>query len=94
MTDTALGKLGEDLITSFVYSHDIVSRLTIGTMQDLRRAALWLCDANTREMKSKDAPAEGYASVTKRALKAKTGFGNQDDANWVSDGTLCEPGLL
>jgi hypothetical protein len=43
---------------------------------------LWLCDANAREAKDSTAPAEGYASLTKRALKAKTGFGRKEDPTW------------
>lgn len=82
VTDAALGRLAEPLITSFVYSHDVVSRLSIRTCQDLRRAALWLCDANAKELEDNTAPAEGYASVTKRALKAKAGFSSKEDPNW------------
>jgi sn1-specific diacylglycerol lipase len=31
------------MVTSFVYSHDIVSRLSLGSVRDMQRAAAWLC---------------------------------------------------
>ncbi|GJE84830.1 lipase family protein [Phanerochaete sordida] len=64
------------LITSFVYSHDVVSRLSLGSVRDLRRAAAWLSHAE------KEGRGEGYGGVTGRALKAKTGFGKGDDPEW------------
>ena len=69
-----------NLITSFVYSHDIVSRLSLGSVRDLRRAASWLCEAE------KEQRGDGYGGVTARALKGKTGFGNDDDEEWVRIG--------
>ncbi|KAJ3519608.1 hypothetical protein NM688_g9276 [Phlebia brevispora] len=65
-----------NLITSFVYSHDIVSRLSLGSVRDLRRAASWLCEAE------KDRRGDGYGGVSARALKAKTGFGKDGDEEW------------
>ncbi|KAI0637616.1 alpha/beta-hydrolase [Trametes polyzona] len=66
------------LITSFVYGHDIVSRLSLGSVRDLTRAAVWLCAAENRE----GSKADGYSSVTKKALKWKMGRGEEGDEEW------------
>ncbi|KAI0643609.1 alpha/beta-hydrolase [Trametes meyenii] len=66
------------LITSFVYSHDVVSRLSLGSVRDLTRAAVWLCAAENREGDKGD----GYSSVTKKALKWKMGRGEEGDEEW------------
>lgn len=66
-----------NLITSFVYSHDVVSRLSLGSIRDLRRAASWLCQAE------KEKRGDGYGGVAGKALKAKTGFGKDGDEEWV-----------
>ena len=73
--DSSLSALASKLIVSLVYSHDVVSRLSLGSVRDLRNAALWLCDANDE--------AEGYASVTKRARAWKAGSGGPGDQEWV-----------
>ncbi|PCH41649.1 alpha/beta-hydrolase [Wolfiporia cocos MD-104 SS10] len=77
LTSTDLGKLaGESgLITSFVYGHDVVSRLSLGSVRDLTRAAAWLC-------KAEEVHGEGYSTVTKRALKWKTNIGKEGDEDW------------
>lgn len=67
------------MITSFVYSHDVVSRLSLGSIRDMTRAAAWLCAANREE-----GGDEGHAKVTSRALKYRAGLGQADDAEWVS----------
>ncbi|EPQ59724.1 alpha/beta-hydrolase [Gloeophyllum trabeum ATCC 11539] len=72
VADGPLSALCASLITSFVYSNDVVARLSLGSVRDITRAAAWLCD-------SRD---DGYASVTKRALKRKTGFGAEEDHEW------------
>ena len=79
LVDLRLSKLAasSSLITSFVYSHDVVSRLSLGSVRDLRRAASWLSEAESERR------GEGYGGVTGRALKAKTGFGKADDPQWV-----------
>ncbi|KAI0352780.1 alpha/beta-hydrolase [Trametes cingulata] len=66
------------LITSFVYGHDIVSRLSLGSVRDLTRAAVWLCAAENRDGDK----ADGYSSVTKKALKWKMGRGEEGDEEW------------
>lgn len=80
VTDARLARLAgsANLVTSFVYSHDVVSRLSLGSVRDLRRAATWLCEAE------KEGRGDGYGGVTGRALKSKTRFGKPDDAHWVS----------
>ena len=73
--DPGLSALASNLITSFVYSHDVVSRLSLGSVRDIRNAAMWLCDANDE--------AEGYVSVTSRARAWKAGSGSSKDLDWV-----------
>ena len=75
--DPRLCELSKNLITSFVYSHDLVSRLSLGTMRDVSRAAVWLCKAEA------EGRPEGYSGVTRRALRHKMGFGSRDDPIWV-----------
>ncbi|OBZ71967.1 hypothetical protein A0H81_08119 [Grifola frondosa] len=70
---------GSGLITSFVYAHDVVSRLSLGSVRDLTRAAAWLCAA---EGKGKDTEGEGYSTVTRRALKWKAGMRNTQYEDW------------
>ncbi|THH18291.1 hypothetical protein EW146_g2664 [Bondarzewia mesenterica] len=82
LTDPHLGALASNLVTSFVYSHDVVSRLSLGSIRDMNRAAVWLCDANANAGAKGNGREEGYAAVTKRALKWKTGFGSPEDPFW------------
>ena len=35
--------MAKSIVTSFVYSHDIVSTLSLGSIRDMQRAAAWLC---------------------------------------------------
>jgi len=76
LTDAALSKLANRLIVSFVYSHDVVSRLSLGSVRDLKNAALWLCEAETKH------EGEGWAGVTTRAKQWKAGAGSPDDPHW------------
>ncbi|KZT66992.1 alpha/beta-hydrolase [Daedalea quercina L-15889] len=77
LTSPALGKIAADsgLIVSFVYSTDIVSRLSLGSVRDLTRCAAWLC-------KAEDEHGEGYSKVTKRALRWKSGYGKEGYSEW------------
>ncbi|KAJ7179596.1 hypothetical protein C8R46DRAFT_887270 [Mycena filopes] len=79
LVDSALGKLAENLIVSFVYSHDVVSRLSLGAIRDLGAAAMWLCDGN--EVKD-GRPGAGYSAVADRAKSWKAGTGTPDDPDW------------
>ncbi|KAI9507191.1 alpha/beta-hydrolase [Russula earlei] len=74
--DLRLCDLSKDLITSFVYSHDLVSRLSLGSLRDMSRAAVWLCKAEA------EGRPEGYTGITRRALRHKMGFGSRDDPIW------------
>jgi len=74
LTDAALGKLAEKLIVSFVYSHDVVARLSLGSVRDLKNAASWLCEGDQQDA--------GYSEVTARASKWKAGKGSPDDPHW------------
>ncbi|KAF8164901.1 hypothetical protein B0H34DRAFT_687065 [Crassisporium funariophilum] len=77
LTDAALSRLTDKLIVSLVYSHDVVSRLSLGSIRDLKNAALWLCQANEAGDGS-----EGWSAVTARAKKWKDGSGSPDDMDW------------
>lgn len=79
LTSPALGKIAakSGLIVSFVYSTDIVSRLSLGSVRDLTRCAAWLC-------KAEDEHGEGYSKVTKRALRWKAGYAEPGYSEWVS----------
>ncbi|KIJ70631.1 hypothetical protein HYDPIDRAFT_105377 [Hydnomerulius pinastri MD-312] len=76
LTDASLSQLASKLIVSFVYSDDIVSRLSLGSVRDIRNAALWLCDANQQ------GGGEGYSVVTHRTRQWKGGKGSPEDLQW------------
>ncbi|KAG9219484.1 hypothetical protein CCMSSC00406_0005378 [Pleurotus cornucopiae] len=80
LMDASLSRLANKIIVSFVYSHDIVSRLSLGSVRDLKNAAMWLCDAN--EAKGEKEDGAGYAGVTARARRWKAGEGSPDDPDW------------
>ena len=80
LTDAALGALASKLIVSFVYSHDVVSRLSLDHVRDIRNAALWLCNADDKDGGN---GVEGYSTVIKRAGLWKAGSGSADDPEWV-----------
>ncbi|KAI6033839.1 hypothetical protein BKA83DRAFT_680871 [Pisolithus microcarpus] len=75
LTDAALSQLASNLVISFVYSDDVVCRLSLGSVRDIRNAALLLCDANERG-------EEGYSVTTQRAKEWKSGTGSDDDFRW------------
>jgi hypothetical protein len=83
LIDPALGKIAENLITSFVYSHDVVSRLSLGAIRDLGAASMWLCDGNEAKEGRHANDAAGYTAVTARAKRWKAGSGTEDDPHWV-----------
>ena len=80
LVSARLSKLAavNNLITSFVYSYDVVSRLSLGSVRDLRRAAAWLCEAE------KEGRGDGYGGITAKILKAKTGLVKDVNEEWVS----------
>ncbi|GAC76681.1 predicted lipase [Moesziomyces antarcticus T-34] len=43
VTSAALGKKVSSIITSFTYSYDLVCRLSLGSIQDIRNGSAWLC---------------------------------------------------
>ncbi|KAG8754175.1 hypothetical protein FRC14_005314 [Serendipita sp. 396] len=51
-TSAELSRLSSPMITSFVYSHDVVSRLSLGSIRDLSRACWWLSDGKNEESSS------------------------------------------
>ncbi|KAJ7727918.1 hypothetical protein B0H16DRAFT_1665562 [Mycena metata] len=82
LVDAALGKLAENLIVSFVYSHDVVSRLSLGAIRDLGAAAMWLCDGNEPKDGRPAGEGAGYTAVTSRAKSYQAGTGTADDPDW------------
>jgi sn1-specific diacylglycerol lipase len=83
LCDAALGKLASNLIISFVYSHDVVSRLSFSSVRDLRNAAAWLCESEARDTGNPDSESKsGYSAVTTRASRWKSGTGREDDMDW------------
>ena len=76
LADAALSTLAANLVTSFVYSHDVVSRLSLGSVRDLKNAALWLCEAEHEG-------GEGWGAVTTRAKRWTAGVGEMEDPRWV-----------
>jgi hypothetical protein len=65
------------LLTSFVYSHDIVSRLSLGSIRDMTRAAMWLCTGKG---------SESPMSITKRAIDLhnnSTKLNTEAELEWV-----------
>lgn len=74
-----------------MYSHDVVSRLSLGSVRDMNRVAAWLCEANASAREDgTGGRAEGYTAVTKRVLKWKAGYGTSDDPDWASATLLFE----
>jgi len=64
-------------VRSFVYSYDVVSRLSLGSVRDMTSAASWLCDADER------GNGEGYTGIFRRALMQKAGYGDIGSLDWV-----------
>lgn len=95
LTDAKLGHLATNLITSFVYSNDVVSRLSLGSVRDLRNKALWLCEAEERKHgnggNSEKSQQEGWSTVTNRARLWKearenadgSAEGSREDMDWL-----------
>jgi len=63
-------------VRSFVYSYDVVSRLSLGSVRDMTSAASWLCDADER------GNGEGYTGIVRRALMQKAGYGDIGSLDW------------
>ncbi|KAG8790624.1 hypothetical protein FRC12_011438 [Ceratobasidium sp. 428] len=74
-----LSKLAKSIVTSFVYSHDIVSTLSLGSVRDMQRAAAWLC-FGTEE--------ESCGNVLSKATRRRFGRGGEEEdaevtAQWL-----------
>jgi len=74
--DSKLSKISSSLVHSFVYSNDVVSRLSLGSVRDMTSAASWLCDADER------GKGEGYTGIVRRALVQKAGYGDLGSLDW------------
>ncbi|KAJ8514896.1 hypothetical protein ONZ45_g7633 [Pleurotus djamor] len=75
LVDPQLSKLSSKLIVSLVYSHDVVSRLSLGSVRDLKNAAMWLCEGE------EDGKGEGAKGVLKRVESMKRA-GGEEDLRW------------
>ena len=66
----------------------------------MNRVAAWLCEANKGDGGAVGAAGkdEGYAAVTKRAMKFRAGYGTPEDPDWVraithNNGTISDLSL-
>ncbi|KAG8901237.1 hypothetical protein FRB99_005463 [Tulasnella sp. 403] len=66
----ALSRFASSLVTSFVYSHDAITRLSLGTLRDLKRVTSWLCYGQKNDPDSK----ESCSNIIQRALMLEKGF--------------------
>ncbi|EIN10153.1 alpha/beta-hydrolase [Punctularia strigosozonata HHB-11173 SS5] len=80
LTDEALTVLAADMVTSFVYSHDVVSRLSLGSICDIRNAAMWLCDAQSRASSSKKGRGKGHEQTNNVGQRDTKGKGREKEA--------------
>lgn len=82
MTNAQLSSLASELIVSFVYSHDVVSRLSLGSVRDIKNASMWLCEAHERT-----GGKEGWKEVIKRGRgwseSKEEGEGKKETIEWV-----------
>ncbi|RUP47707.1 hypothetical protein BC936DRAFT_145427 [Jimgerdemannia flammicorona] len=62
----ALSRRSEGLVTSLVYADDVVTRLSIGSVRDLRNITAWLIEGD------KDEPL--YANIISKALNYQAGM--------------------
>ncbi|CAE6474763.1 unnamed protein product [Rhizoctonia solani] len=74
-----LSKLAKSMVTSFIYSHDIVSTLSLGSVRDMQRAAAWLCVGSGEE---------SCSSVLSKATRRRFGRQGEDEeaevtAKWL-----------
>ncbi|CAE6535724.1 unnamed protein product [Rhizoctonia solani] len=65
-----LSKLAKSMVTSFIYSHDVVSTLSLGSVRDMQRAAAWLCVGSGEE---------SCSSVLTKATRHKLGRQGEDE---------------
>ena len=85
VASVSLSELSKPLITSVVYSYDFVSRLSLGSIRDLKRVSEWL-------MFAVDDPDQKCNSIVTKALRIKAGgIGmtveqKQMEADWVGLG--------
>lgn len=68
--DLALSKRSKKLITSVVYSYDVIARLSLGSIRDLRTVVAWLTQDGAEN--------ELSTSIITRALNA-----NEATVNWL-----------
>jgi hypothetical protein len=92
VASVSLSELSKPLITSIVYSYDFVSRLSLGSIRDLKRVSEWL-------MFAVDDPDQKCNSIVSKALRIKAGgIGmtveqKQMEADWVGLGIRRIPRL-
>jgi sn1-specific diacylglycerol lipase len=66
----------------------VVSRLSLGSVKDLKNAAMWLCEEETRRSgdgvgADPNVNKAGYSGVMERAKRWKDGKGSEGDEEWV-----------
>ncbi|CAE6380451.1 unnamed protein product [Rhizoctonia solani] len=71
-----LSKLAKSMITSFIYSHDIVSTLSLGSVRDMQRAAAWLCVGSGEE---------SCGNVLSKATRRKFGRQGEEEEAEVTE---------
>lgn len=74
------------MIVSVVNSNDVVARLSLGTIRDLRNAAKSLCEAEEgKSQYGAKGNGYGYSAVTKRAKQFKESKrgGSKEDMDWL-----------
>lgn len=79
----ALSRLAKSFIWSFIYSHDAITRLSLGAARDLKRATSWLCYG------SRQGSDESPSNIIRRAFFYKRNIpliSHDDKAeyDWVS----------
>ncbi|KIY72562.1 alpha/beta-hydrolase [Cylindrobasidium torrendii FP15055 ss-10] len=96
IADVPLALKAKDLVVSFVYSHDVVARLSIGSVTDIRNAAAWLCEAHQNQATGESAGESGsegtqeaaefgncgHFAVTQKAWRWSKGWGREGDEAW------------
>lgn len=65
-----LGKKAEKLVTSYCYSYDLVCRLSLGAILDIRNACAWLAYENNQQNVSSNASSTGTTNTTSTTTPA------------------------
>ena len=69
VTNQQLGRKLGSIITSFTYSYDLVCRLSLGSIQDIRNCSAWLCYQDAQERHGQGS----MNALMKRAFEYQSG---------------------